>query len=164
MPASCLTRHQRKVAGYTLIELLVVFAVLALLASMAMPMAEMTVRRQREIELKRALWEIRDAIDAYKRSADAGEIPSVLNSTGYPPTLNALTTGVREQRESGRLRYFLRRIPKDPFSNSSIAAENSWQLRSYRGATSGGQPGEDVYDVSSMSDATGLNGIPLKQW
>jgi len=94
--------------GFSLVELMVVMAILGVLAVAAYPVAELTVQRDRERELKRALWEIRDAIDAYKRASDAGAIPKLSNQTGYPPSLLALTVGVPDARAGGQMLYFLR--------------------------------------------------------
>jgi general secretion pathway protein G len=150
--------------GYTLIELLIVLAILGLLAAMAMPMAEMTVERSKEQELKRALWEIRDAIDAYKHAVDAGQIAVAAGTSGYPPSLQALVDGVPDAKNAGHRLVFLRRIPRDPFSDPALPAGDTWQLRSYASDADHPQPGSDVYDVSSASKAVGLNGVPLSQW
>src|SRR5688572_28975073 len=99
--------------GYTIVELMVVVLVLAVLATLAFPIAEMQVRRERERELKRGLWEIRDAIDAYKRMYDSGRLPQASGASGYPPSLQALVQGVL-QSDTGQPVYLLRRIPRDP--------------------------------------------------
>lgn len=152
--------------GYTLIELLVVMAVLGLLASMAMPLAEVTVQRERERELRRALWEIRDAIDAYKRARDAGAIAGPVVGSRLPPDLLALTRAVPDARgdHRGEVLRFLRTVPRDPFADPALGAERSWGLRSYLSEAADPKPGADVYDVHSLSDRLGLNGVPLKQW
>ena len=143
--------------GFTLIELLITVAIVALLASVALPLAEMTVQRNKEQELRRGLREIREAIDAYKRAADDGQIERGADKSGYPPTLAALAEGVADKR-NGQTVYFLRRVPKDPMG------EAEWGLRSYKSPPSSPQPGDDVFDVYSRSADTGLNGVPYKDW
>jgi general secretion pathway protein G len=144
--------------GFTLVELLAVLAILALLVAMAMPMVELTARRDRESDLKQALWEIRDAIDAYKRMSDAGLIAPT--PSGYPPNLQVLVDGVTTS--SSTHVYFLRRLPVDPFADES--ARGGWGLRSYASSAEHPQAGSDVYDVYSTSTLTGLNGVALRNW
>ena len=156
----------RRNDGYTLVELLIVLAVLGLLATMAMPLAEVTVQREKERELKRALWEIRDAIDAYKRARDVGAIAGTSDSSRYPPTLDALvqvTADARADHRGESLR-FLRRMPRDPFADASTSPERGWGLRSFQSDADHPRAGSDVYDVYSQSNGVGLNGIPLKAW
>lgn len=152
--------------GYTIIELLVVLAVLGVLTMLAMPLAELNARRDKERELKRALWEIRDAIDAYKRVSDASGVVKAPDASGYPPTLEALVAGVDERPTNGPARrvYFLRRVPRDPFADPSLPAEKSWGLRSYQSAPDSPHSGADVYDVHSQSALVGLNGVALREW
>jgi len=150
-------RALAKRKGFTFIELLIVVAILALLASVAMPLAEVTVQRNREQDLRRSLRDIREAIDAYKRAADEGQIEKQADKSGYPPTLAALAEGVADKR-SGQTLYFLRRVPRDPI------AESEWGLRSYASPPSAPQAGDDVFDVYSRSGDVGLNGIPYKDW
>ena len=140
--------------------------VLAVLAAMAFPLAEMSLRRDRERELRRALWEIRDALDAYKRAADAGRIPVPAGASGYPPDLETLVRGVPARRASGAAQplNFLRRLPRDPFADPSLPAQRSWGLRSHDSPPEQPAPGADVYDVYSRSEAVGLNGVPLREW
>ena len=150
--------------GFTLIELLVVMAVLGILAMAAFPLAEISVERDREHELRRNLWEIRDAIDAYKRAVDTGTIAISAGSSGYPPSLQAMVDGVPNPKASGQLQFYLRRVPRDPFADEGISAEKTWGLRSYSSAPDNPRPGDDVYDVYSLSSKVGLNGVALKNW
>ena len=145
--------------GFTLIELLITVGFLALLASVALPLAEVTVQRGKEQELRRALREIREAIDAYKRAADDGAIDKPVNKTGYPPSLAALVEGAADKRDpKGARIYFLRRVPGDPLTHEP------WALRSYASPSDAPSSGDDVFDVHSKSDQTGLNGVPYKEW
>ncbi|MBQ0935105.1 type II secretion system protein [Ideonella paludis] len=148
--------------GLTLVELLVVMAVLGILAWAATPMVELSVQRQREQELKRALWEIRDALDAYHLAAQQGLVAG--GASGYPPSLEALVQGVPDVKAPGQMRYFLRRIPSDPFAPPSTPAALSWGLRAYDTPPDRPGPGADVYDVYSRSNRMGLNGQPVSQW
>lgn len=156
----------RQSAGYTLVELLVVMGVLGLLASMVMPLAELNAQRDKERELKRALWEIRDAIDAYRRAREAGAIVSPSGTSNFPPNLLALTVAVPDGRPDrrGEALRFLRKVPRDPFADPALPAEQTWGLRSYLSEANNPQPGLDVYDVFTRSEAKGLSGVPLREW
>ena len=145
--------------GFTLIELLITVAIVALLASVAVPLAETTVQRGKEADLRRSLREVREAIDAWKRASDDGAIEKAVNKSGYPPTLQALVEGAVDKRDpkGGRL-SFLRRIPVDQISGEE------WGLRSYASPADRPQAGNDVYDVYSKSGQTGLNGIAYREW
>jgi general secretion pathway protein G len=148
-----------KATGFTLIELLIVVAIVALLASVAAPLAELGYQRGKEQELRHALREIREAIDAYKRAADDGKIERKADASGYPPSLAALVEGVEEKTSPEKSKvYFLRRMPKDPLTGED------WGLRSYASPANDPQPGKDVYDVYSRSDEVGLNRIPYREW
>lgn len=153
-----------KQRGFTLIELLVVMTVLGILAMAAFPLAELSVQRDREHELKRNLWEIRDAIDAYKRAADIGTIAARPEGSGYPPSLQTLVTGAPNARAAGQFQVYLRRIPRDPFADPSLPAEKTWGVRSFQSPANAPRAGDDVYDVYSLSDKAGLNGIALRAW
>jgi general secretion pathway protein G len=145
--------------GFTLIELLITVAILGLLASVALPLAEVSVQRAKEEELRRALRDIREAIDAYKRAADEGVIEKPADKSGYPPTLAALVEGAVDKRHpKGERIYFLRRVPADAVSGEA------WGLRSYASPPDAPKEGDDVYDVYSKSPQKGLNGVPYKDW
>ena len=155
-----------KARGFTLVELLIVVAIMALLASIAAPLAELSYQRGKEQELRTALREIREAIDTYKRAADDGKIEKSADSSGYPPSLKTLVEGGPDKStpEKSTL-YFLRRIPRDPLAVEARApAEATWALRSYASAADDFRGGPDVYDVRSQSTRAGLNGVPYAQW
>lgn len=157
-------RTSLRVTGFTLVELLVVMAVLGILAMAAMPLAEVSVQRDREQELRRGLWQIRDAIDAYKRAVDTGHVAVSAGVSGYPTNLQVLVEGVPDAKATGQTQYFLRRVPRDPFADESVSAADSWGLRSYASAPESPRAGADVYDVYSRSNKIGLNGVALRDW
>ena len=158
-------RGRRWEAGFTFIELLVVTALVAILASAVMPLARVAMQRQREIELHRALREIRTAIDHYKDAADAGQIPPTsirTGSEGYPPDLQTLVVGVESVADANGSRKlkFLRRIPADPMTGST-----EWGLRAYEDKPdSKSWGGQDVYDVYSKSEGTAMDGTKYADW
>lgn len=150
--------------GYSFVELLVVTAILLILASAVMPLAQVTSQRQREAELRRSLREMRIAIDRFKDAVDRGEIATTQlepGSEGYPPDLETLVEGVPAAGDaSGRQLKFLRRIPIDP-----MTASREWGLRAYQDepdSTSWG--GKNVFDVYTTSDATALDGTKYRDW
>jgi general secretion pathway protein G len=150
--------------GYTFVELLVVTALVAILASAVMPLARVATQRQREIELRRTLRELRTAIDHYKDAADQGMIAATelkLGNEGYPPTLEVLVEGVRASGDAtDRKLKFLRRIPIDPLTGTK-----EWGMRSYQDrpeARSWG--GQNVFDVFTTSEGTALDGTKYKDW
>jgi general secretion pathway protein G len=144
-------------AGMTLIELIIVVTMLGILASAAVPVAKFQVKRTKERELKRDLWEMRTAIDAYKDAADKGGIQTKADSNNYPPDLQTLVDGVDISSKHVR---FLRRIPVDPMTNS-----NDWGLRSNQDDTdSDSFGGQNVFDVYTKSQGTSLNGEKYSTW
>lgn len=153
--------------GFTIIEMVVCLAILAVLATAALPLAELAVKRAKETELRRALWEIRGALDAYKRAADDGWISKAADDSGYPPDLETLVEGVPDLRTptAGKMMYFLREIPRDPlFADARVPAAGTWLLRSYDSPPDRPQQGNDVYDVRSTARGVGTNGIPYSAW
>ncbi len=151
--------------GFTLIELLVTLALISLFATLALPLAELTVKRSQEVELRDALRQIRDALDRYKQMADDGRITLRPGDSGYPPTLNTLVEGVVDSKSPERQKiYFLRRIPRDPMAEPSLKAEGSWGKRSYKSPYDRPRAGDDVYDVFSLSTGVGINGVPYSEW
>ena len=150
--------------GFTFIELLVVTTILIILASAIMPLARVTVQREREAELRRSLREMRTAIDKYKDAVDTGQIGSTdirAGSEGYPATLEILVEGVTKANDASGIKLkFLRRVPMDPITHST-----DWGLRSYQDkpdATTWG--GQNVYDVFSKAEGTALDGTKYKDW
>jgi general secretion pathway protein G len=161
------TRRHLPPHGFTLVELVVTVAIVALLSTLALPMAEVAVKRYKENELRSALREIRTALDAYKQAVEEGRIAHSLQVSGYPASLNVLVEGVPDAGspdQKKRLR-FLRRIPRDPlFSDPTRPDEETWGKRSYASSPDAADEGEDVFDVYSFATGTGLNGIPYRNW
>ncbi len=152
--------------GFTLIELVMTLAILAVLASVALPLGELTVQRAREQELRRSLREIREAIDAYRQAFDEGRIARQPGDSGYPRRLEDLVAGVEDQKNPKKERiYFLRRLPRDPFASDPDAGPAaSWGKRSYASPPEEPREGADVFDVFTRSTAVGINGRPLREW
>jgi general secretion pathway protein G len=144
-------------AGLTLVELIVAIAIVGILMAAAVPLVRVQVKREKERELRRALWEIRDAIDRYKDAADRGAFQTKVGSEGYPPDLETLVKGVDVQGKTVR---FLRRIPVDPMTQST-----EWNLRSMQDEPdSSSWGGQNVFDVTTKSEAQGIDGTYYKDW
>jgi general secretion pathway protein G len=148
---------KRSQRGLTLVELIVSIAIMAILATAALPMARLTVRRERERELRRDLWEMRDAIDRYKDAADRGLFQIKLGTDGYPAELNTLVQGVDV---GGKKVRFLRRIPVDP-----MTGKNEWGMRSMTDdPETDSWGGQSVFDVFTKSEGTAIDGTKYKDW
>lgn len=156
----------KRMRGFTLIELVITLAIVGLLASAAMPLAQLVAKREKEAELRGALRDIRTALDEYRREAQTGHIKQEIGASGYPPDLRSLYAGVEDVGREDKVNlYFLRRIPRDPFfPDAAVAAEETWGLRSYQSPPDDPQPGDDVFDVYSLSTDKGLNGVRYRDW
>jgi general secretion pathway protein G len=155
-----IARRRRSMAGFTLAELVMVAAVLAILATVTLPIAKFSAKRSKEADLRLALREMRMAIDEYKRYSEAGLIPVDIGTEGYPKKLDVLVEGVPIVGQVDKKLKLLRRVPIDP-----MTGKDEWGLRSYQDAfdaTSWG--GENVYDVYSLSKGSGLNGVAYRKW
>lgn len=146
-----------KQRGFTLVELIVATAIVVVLTGLAIPIAKVALRREQERELRRDLWMMRDAIDRYKDAADRNAFQIKVGSEGYPPDLDTLVTGVDVQ---GKKLKFLRKIPVDPMTGKA-----EWGMRSMQDdATSDSWGGQNVFDVYTKSDGTGMDGTKYKDW
>jgi general secretion pathway protein G len=152
-------RHPRKqAAGFTLIELIVAATILSILTLMALPLARVTIQREREKRLRQALWQMRDAIDRYKDAADRGQFQTKADSNNYPPDLETLVKGVEAQ--GGKKIRFLRSVPVDPMTKSK-----EWGMRSMQDdPDSDSWGGQAVFDVYTKSDGVALDGTKYKDW
>jgi len=152
--------------GLTLIELIVVVAVLSVLASAVMPLAHISGKRARELELKQNLRKVRTAIDTYKKAYDDKKIENEIGRSGYPESLTELVEGVKDVKSvEGHMIYFLRRMPRDPMNdNEFLTAEETWETRSYDSPPDDFSGGDDVYDIRSSSEGTALNETYYRDW
>jgi general secretion pathway protein G len=155
--------------GISLIELIVTLVILSILASVILPSAQMTMKRARELELRRDLRIIRTAIDDYRKYYDQAvtdkKILPVMDKTGYPETLQVLIDGYDFGGLTSYKKKFLRKIPADPFNPPKPGEEPKWELRSYKDEPdTSSWGGEDVYDVHSQSGETAIDGTKYKDW
>ena len=153
-------------AGFSLVELTIVVAIMAVLASSAVPLYELSVKREREQELRVALRQIREALDAYKRVVNEGRVAREAEKSDYPRKLEDLVNGVPDIKDPEKRKiYFLRRLPRDPMSDDlTLSAPETWGKRTYESPPDSPQEGEDVFDVYSRSQQIGLNGIAYDKW
>jgi len=162
-----MTSRDDRAHGFTLVEMIITLSLLAVLALSALPLGKMAVKRENEIELQRALRLVRESIDAWKKLADEKKFEVDEDTEGYPPTLEALVKGVEVQDKNAtekaarkRIVKFLRRIPKDPMTNSF-----DWGIRSYQDDPDSDVWGEEnVYDVYTKSQALALDGTRYRDW
>ncbi len=149
--------------GTTFLEVLAVATIIAILAAVALPLSRVTRQRQKEIELRRALREIRTAVDRFKDGVDRGQIGGTdvkLGSEGYPESLETLVEGVNQVGRPGFKLKFIRRIPEDPFSGKA-----EWGMRCYQDdKDSFSWCGDNVFDVYTLAEGTALDGTKLKDW
>jgi general secretion pathway protein G len=156
-----LSRWKSSAAGFTFIELVIATFVMMILATAALPIARVSMKRQREKELRATLREIRTAIDRFKDNADRQVISAEFGSEGYPPSLEVLVEGVPLNNDvTGRKLKLLRRIPIDP-----LTGQADWGMRSYQDPTDAkAWGGQNVYDVYSKSDGIALDGSKYRDW
>lgn len=163
---------RRRSAGFTLVEMLITLALVGLIAVASTPLIEVTARRQKETELREALRVIRGGLDAYKAAIDSGVLQRVAGQSGYPPSLDTLTESLPRADASdaggpnatSRI-VILRRLPRDPmYADPTTPASITWNVRSYASRSDDPRPGDDVFDVSSTSTLSALDGTPYASW
>ena len=160
--------NRENLRGLTLVELLVTLVIVSILASAALPFAETTIGREKELELRRALRDIRSAIDRFNDDWQAGRIPKTsegASEDGYPRSLRVLVAGVDSGDARGGKRKYLRRIPRDPLADAKQDPEQQWVLRGYQDEVDSiVWNKKDVYDVRSGSEAAALDGTHFRDW
>ncbi|MBT9507748.1 type II secretion system protein [Rhodoferax sp.] len=156
----------RRARGFTLIELVVTVAIVGILASIAVPLGEISLQRAKESELRSALRQIREALDTYKRAADEGRVQRRAGGSGYPRSLDELAGGVEDAKNPAQAKiFFLRRLPRDPFHpQPDVPAADTWGKRAYASPPDAPAEGDDVFDVYSRSERVGLNGTAYREW
>jgi len=155
---SQVTMRSNKEHGFTLLELIVAATILSILSLLALPLVRVTIQREKEKQLRHALWDMRDAIDRYKDAADRGAFQTKVDSQNYPPDLDTLVKGIEIQ--GGKKVRFLRSIPVDPMTKTT-----EWGLRSMQDdPESDSWGGQNVFDVYTKSEGTALDGTKYKDW
>jgi len=152
--------------GFSFVELAACLAIIGLLLMVAAPVAQTSIQRAKEAELRTALRDIREGIDRYKRAADQGRIAMEIGDSGYPPSLNVLVEGVVDvSSPRGEKLYFLRKVPRDPmYTGRRTDNAMTWGLRSYESPPEDPREGDDVFDVYSLSQEIGLNEVAYRDW
>jgi general secretion pathway protein G len=152
--------------GFTLIELVITVAIVAILSTAIVPLVQVTMQRAKEHELRTALRQMREAIDAYKQATDEGRVAKRVNESGYPKSLEMLAAGVEDAQDPKKAKiYFLRRVLRDPMApDSTLAAAETWGKRSYASPPDEPKAGDDVFDVYSLSPGIGLNAVRYREW
>jgi general secretion pathway protein G len=158
--------------GFTLVELVITLALVGLLALLALPLYDVATTRLKETELRQALRTIRQGLDAYKAAVDDGRLARDPGTSGYPQSLDMLTEplellGKRDLSGSLATQHLviLRQLPRDPFyADLQTPAAQTWRTRAYASHTDDPQTGDDVFDVSSRSDRTALDGTLYSRW
>lgn len=155
-----------RLRGFTFMEIVVSLAIIGILTSICLPLAEMSVQRRKEDDLRASLRQIRAALDAYRVAVDEGRVKREAGESGYPKSLRALVDGVEDASSaSGGRIYFLRRLARDPFfPDRTVPPEQTWGQRSYASPADAPKAGKDVYDIYSMARGKGLNGVEYREW
>ena len=163
-------RWPRCHAGFTLIEMVVVVAIVGILATAALPLQQMALRRSQEAALREGLRSLRGALDAHRRAVESRQIAAGADGTPWPATLDALVRGLPLVDETGQPRsdgsrlYLLRRLPREPFADPALPAAETWALRASNSPPEAPAPGRDVFDVGSRSEAMALDGSRYRDW
>ncbi len=159
-------RPKSRPRGFTFIEIVISLAIIGILTSICLPLAEMSVQRRKEDDLRASLRQIRAALDAYRVAVDEGRIKREAGESGYPKSLRVLVDGIEDASSaSGGRIYFLRRLARDPlFPDRAVPPEQTWGQRSYASPADAPKSGKDVYDVYSMARGRGLNGVEYREW